>query len=99
MKAILEKFPKAVLIKFIQESVSPFRYDGANDLEGQLLYHQWDLEIKAALDEADAANAECMKRSYFTPEGQAARKRRDLADKRYERAEKLLKKSDQLRGR
>lgn len=104
MKAILEKFPKAILIEFIRSAVSPFRYDGTNDLEGQLLYIQWETETKVHLDEMDAASAAMVAASeQETIKGRilwyAAQKRWQKANRLLDKAEKLLEKSNQLRGR
>jgi hypothetical protein len=103
MKTILEKFSKPILIEFIRENVTPFRFKDGKDLEGQLLYIQWDCETKVAMVEMDAACAAMTAADKDTPEGQtewfAAQKSWGKANKLYNKAVRLLEKSNQLRGR
>lgn len=102
MKAILEKFPKEVLIEFIRENVS-LRFKSGRDIEGQLLFIQWGCDTKVAQAEMEAACKAMAAANKETFEDRldwlAAQKRWQKANKQYDKADRLLEKSNHLRGR
>ena len=99
MREILEKFPKAVLIEFALREGGLYRFDSGAHVESRLLYFQWEQETGAANRECDDALEEQVKHHCTSPHYWVASKRWDRAHARWMRAQLLLEKSKQLRGR
>jgi len=102
MKAILEKFPKAVLIEFILKDCG-FHLISKDYLEGQLLHYQWDQEEEAiALERAEIAAEHAKYENWDIPghhyKYMEAVKRGQRVTARWNRNEKVYEQSRKLMG-
>lgn len=97
MEELLEKFPKAVLIKFILKDTR-FHVPTKEYLEGMLLYYQWDQEEEAIERERAEIASERAKFDGDVHKFMELNKRSQRATARWYRNDKIYKKSQKLRG-
>jgi len=96
-RAVLEKFPKSVLIGFILKRFW-IQLGKASKLEAELLFYQYEQEPEAAMKECDEALAESNKHDYSSPEYKATIKRWEHGNERYLRAELLYARYRKMQG-
>lgn len=97
MKAILEKFPKAILIEFILKDCR-FHLISKDYLEGMLLHYQWDKEEEAIARERAEIAVERKKYDGDVRKFMEINKRSQRASARWYRNKKIFEKSRKLRG-